>query len=150
MHFHLQYFSYTWHDRFLLLSFIISKIRQYYLQSGNILLTVTFIAFDFVLLFNLNSNPNNLVEVFFIRVFLIACLMCLNISLIVLKMSKSSLLWSILTNLQPNCFSVGFRSQYWCRCVHFHWFLLRIYSQSYNFKTLCLHVLSFKWTHYSC
>ena len=37
-------------------------------------------AFDFIILSDLNSNPINLVEIFFIRVFLVDCLMCLDIS----------------------------------------------------------------------
>ena len=42
------------------------------------------------MLSDLNSNPNNLVEILLITVFLVDCLMCLNISLIVLKIPKSS------------------------------------------------------------
>ena len=49
-----------------------------------------FYSFDFIMLSDLNSVPN-LVEILFARVFLVDCLMCLNISLTVLKMSKSSL-----------------------------------------------------------
>ena len=57
----------------------------------NIFLTIYFIAFDFILLSDVNSNPNNLIEILFIRVFLADCYMCPNISLIVLKISKASL-----------------------------------------------------------
>ena len=60
-----------------------------YLKLGNIFLTIDFIAFDFIILSYLNSNPDNIVHIFFIRVFLDNCLMCLNISLIVPKKSKS-------------------------------------------------------------
>ena len=66
-----------------------------------------FIAFDFIILSDLNSNPNNLVEMLFIRVFLVDCLMCLN-SLIALKISKSSLPGSIVINLQPSSCSIAF------------------------------------------
>ena len=59
-------------------------IRQFFL-------TINFIAFGFVILPDLNSNPNNLVETLFIRVRLVDFLMYLIISLIVLKISKSSL-----------------------------------------------------------
>ena len=59
-------------------------IRQFFL-------TINFIAFGFVILPDLNSNPNNLVETLFIRVRLVDFLMSLIISLIVLKISKSSL-----------------------------------------------------------
>ena len=87
---------------------------HYYLQSGNIsltvvlllliirqyfLLTINFIAFDFVILSDLNSN---LVESLFLKIFLVDCLLCLNISLTALKISKSSLSRSILISLQPN------------------------------------------------
>ena len=53
-------------------------IKQYFL-------TTNIIAFDFITLFDLKSNPDDLVEILFIRVYLIDCLMCLNILLIVLK-----------------------------------------------------------------
>ena len=46
------------------------------------------IAFDFNMLFDLNSNPNNFIETLFIRVFLVDCLIFLNNSLIVLKISE--------------------------------------------------------------
>ena len=58
-------------------------IRQYFL-------TINFIAFYFIILSDLNAKPNNLVEILFIRVFLVDCLMCLNISLIVPKILRSS------------------------------------------------------------
>ena len=92
------------------------------------------------MLSDLNSNPNNRVEILFIRVFL-DCLMCLNISLTVLEISKSSLSRAILINLQPSSCSITFvflfLSQYFCLCVDLHQFLLGAYShentsQSYN------------------
>ena len=100
---------------------------------------MNFIAFDFIILFDLNLNPNNLTKILFIRAFLIDCLMCLNISMIVLKISKSSLSGSILINLQPSSCSVAFCIQYFCRCIHFQKFLLQAYShenisQSCNLK----------------
>ena len=91
--------------------------------------------------FDLNSNPNNFLEVLLIGVFFVDCLMCLNISLISLKISKYSLSGSILINLQSSyCFiSLVFLllNQYFSPCIHFHQFLLRAYShesisQSYN------------------
>ena len=58
--------------------------------------------------------------------------MCLNISFIALKTSKSSLAESILINLQPgSCFIVFiflFCSQYFCRYDPFYQFLLQAYS----------------------
>ena len=54
-------------------------------------LTIHLIAFHFVILSDLDSNSNNLIEVLFIRDYLVHCLMCLNISLIAPKISKSSL-----------------------------------------------------------
>ena len=64
---------------------------------------MNFIAFDFISLSDLNSNPNNIVEILFSRAFLVECLMCLDILLIALKIS--SLSGSVLTNLQSrSCF----------------------------------------------
>ena len=60
------------------------------------------------MLSDLESNPNNLVEVLFIRVFLVDCLMCQNISLIALIISKCSLPDSILINLQLSFSSIAF------------------------------------------
>ena len=81
---------------------------HYYLQSGNIFLTINFIAFDFGILSGLNHYRHNLVEILFIKAFLVDCLKCLNISLIALKISKSSLSVSILINLQPSSYSIAF------------------------------------------
>ena len=53
------------------------------------------------MLSNLKSNPN-LVKILLISVFFVDCLICLNISLIALKILKSSLSGSILINLQLN------------------------------------------------
>ena len=69
------------------------------LWSGNIFLTINLIAFYFIILSDLNSSPNNLVKVLFIRAFLVDWLMCLSISLVVLKPSKTFLPGSILINL---------------------------------------------------
>ena len=44
----------------------------------------------------------------YVRVFLVDCLMCPNISLTVLKISKSSLSVSILVNLQASYYSIAF------------------------------------------
>ena len=55
-----------------------------------------------------SCNPNNLIEVLFIVVFSVNCLMCLDILLIVLKISKSSLSRSTLINLQPSSCSIAF------------------------------------------
>ena len=59
-------------------------IRQYLFNNK-------LIALDFITLCNSKSNRNNLIEVLFIGSFLVDCLMCLNISLIVSKISKFSL-----------------------------------------------------------
>ena len=60
------------------------------------------------MLSDLNSNSNNLLEISFIRVFLVDCLMCLNILLAVLKISKPSLSESTLVNLQISSCSIAF------------------------------------------
>ena len=79
-----------------------------YLQSDNTFLTINFIVFDFIILSDLTSDPNNFVEIFIIGIFLVDSLTVLNTSLIVLKMSKSSLSESILINLQPSSCSIAF------------------------------------------
>ena len=50
--------------------------------NQSIFITIYFIIFHFLILSDLNSNPNNLVKVLLIRVFLVDSLMYLNISLI--------------------------------------------------------------------
>ena len=79
------------------------------------------IAFDFIRLSDLNSNPNNLTEILFLKVFLVDCLL---IALKILKYFLSGLIL-IKPNILFYCF-LSFRSQYFCRCVHFHQFLLRV------------------------
>ena len=92
------------------------------------------------MLYDLNSNLNNIVKISFIRILLVDCLMCLNISLIALKILKSSLSGSIYKQvLVLMLFVFSFRRQYFCHCVHFPQFLLRAYnhvniSQFYNLK----------------
>ena len=71
-------------------------------------LKINFITFDFAILSDLSSYRNNLVEILFIRAFLVYCLIYLNISLIVLKISKSSLSESIVINIQPSFSSIAF------------------------------------------
>ena len=71
-------------------------------------LTTNFIVFYFIILFDLNSNPTDLVEVLFIKGILVNCLICLNISLKALKTSKSSLSGLILINLQARFCSIAF------------------------------------------
>ena len=68
--FRLQYYSYNWYNRFQLLLNIAPLLCN--------ILTTSFIVFYFIILFNLNSNPNDLVEVLFIRGILVNCLICLN------------------------------------------------------------------------
>ena len=51
--------------------------------SQAIFSTINFIAFDFIMLSDINSNPNNPIEILFISVFIVNCLMCLSISLII-------------------------------------------------------------------
>ena len=62
-------------------------------------LLINFLVFHFIILSDLNSNPNNDAKILFIRTFRFDCVMCLNISLIALKISDSSLSGSILTKL---------------------------------------------------
>ena len=115
-----------------------------------IFLTKYFIAFDFISLSALNYNLNsvliniiltNLNLSHFVSVNLLDnCLMCLNISLIALKISKPSR--SILINLQPIFFFLLlfvflFHSQNSCGYDNFNQFLLQVYdhenlNQSYN------------------
>ena len=57
---------------------------------------------------DLKCNPKFAVELLLVRYLLINCLMCLSISLIVLKISKSSLSGSIVINLQPSSCFVAF------------------------------------------
>ena len=96
-------------------------------------------------MFDLNSNPNNFIETLFIRVFLVDCLIFLNNSLIVLKISE------YLEGLIPNkvfvlfLFVLLFWRQYFCHCFHLHKFLLWAYnhknvSQHYNLR----HYIVFK------
>ena len=78
--------------------------RQYFF-------TIHFIGFDFIVLSDLSSNPNNIIEILFISVFLANwldyCLMYLNFSLIALKISKSSLSGIILINSKPSYCSIA-------------------------------------------
>ena len=111
-----------------------------YIFIVTVLLTTTFIVFDFIILSDLNPNPSNLAKILFIKAFFSCfmllsfyhCLMCLNISLMTLKISKSSLSRSTLINVEQTFFLLFFvflfRSQYFCHCFHFHHFLLRVYS----------------------
>ena len=102
-----------------------------YLKSANISFTINFIAFDFIIFFGLNSNPDNLVKVLF-KASLIESLMCLNISLRALKKLKSSLSGSIRINFQSSSCSMAFcflnHSQFLCCCVNFYQSLLGAYS----------------------
>ena len=89
---------------------------------------INFAAFHFIMLSDLNSNPYNLAEIFLISVFSVDRLICQNISLTALKISKSSLSGSIYNQvLVLLLFVFLFRSQYFFRCVHFHQFLLQAY-----------------------
>ena len=105
------------------------------------------IAFDFSILSDLNSKNIILIillKFYLLDLFLVDCLMSQNISLVPLKISKSSLSWSISIQIFYKVvvlllFLFWFGSQYFCRCVHLHQFLLRAYShenisQSCNFK----------------
>ena len=76
-------------------------------NQANSFLTISIIAFDFIMLSDLNYNSNNLIEILFIRVFLVNCLMCLNTLKISSKISKSFLSVSILINIQPSCCSIA-------------------------------------------
>ena len=65
---------------------------------GQYFLPVYFKVFDIILLSDLNFHPNNLLEILFITVFSVDCLVCLNISLRAIKISKSSFSALILLN----------------------------------------------------
>ena len=65
-------------------------------------------AFDFIILFDSNSSPNNVPEILFTSIMLVDRLICLNISLIFLKTSKLFLSESILINLQLSFCSIAF------------------------------------------
>ena len=118
----------NWHNTFRLLLII----RKCFFNSRCYSLVFDFIAFDFdfVILSDLNSNLNNLVEILLISALSVDCLMCLNISLIVFKMSKSSLPWSILISWQPSSCFIAFVFliciQYSCHCLHFHQFFCKL------------------------
>ena len=107
LEFSLAVFFYSLCNKFPII-FTLNKMKQWCLQLGSIFLTINFIAFDFTFLSDLNSNPNNLVEILIIRVFLVDCSICLNISLIALKISNSSLSGSFLINLQPSSWFIAF------------------------------------------
>ena len=141
MNFRLQYISCNWRNTSLLLIIM----RQY-------LLEINLIAFNFVILSHLNCNPNNFFDVLFIRVFLVNCLMCLNILLTVWKASKSffgdQLSCTYNQVLVLLIFVFLFLSQYFALCFHFHQFLLRANGhekiiQSYTLKnyTVCAYFL---------
>ena len=72
------------------------------------MLTINFIVFDFIILSDLNSCPNNLDKILLIGNFLVDCLICLNISLIAQEILKSSLPGWILINLQSSSCSIDF------------------------------------------
>ena len=130
-------------------------IRQYFF------LTIYFSAFDFITLSDLNSDLNHLIEFFFITVFWVDCLICLNISLIALKMSKSSLLKLILINLQLSSCSITFCFFYFIVntsvtasifinfCCDFIVTKIQVNSIIWHI-ILCLHIFSSKSTHCFC
>ena len=72
---------------FLFAVFFLQQIQDASIVTYNqsIFITINFIIFDFLILSDLNSNPNNLVKILLIRVFLVDSLMYLNISLIAPK-----------------------------------------------------------------
>ena len=124
-------------------------------------LTIYFSAFDFITLSDLNSDLNHLIEFFFITVFWVDCLICLNISLIALKMSKSSLLKLILINLQLSSCSITFCFFYFIVntsvtasifinfCCDFIVTKIQVNSIIWHI-ILCLHIFSSKSTHCFC
>ena len=130
-------------------------IRQYFF------LTIYFSAFEFITLSDLNSDLNHLIEFFFITVFWVDCLICLNISLIALKMSKSSLLKLILINLQLSSCSITFCFFYFIVntsvtasifinfCCDFIVTKIQVNSIIWHI-ILCLHIFSSKSTHCFC
>ena len=123
----MQLFFYNWLNRLSLLIII----RQHFFNNN-------FLALDFIRLSDLNSNPNDLVEILFIGVFLVDFLMYLNISLMALKISKPSFVKINSRKLTTNFFFCCFFPFYFC--FHFHQSLFRAYnhkiaSQSYNLKS---------------
>ena len=119
---------------------------QCHLWSGNIFLAINFIAFDLIILSDLYPNPNNLS--------LVDCLMCLNISLIALKILSSCFSGWILLNLQPTSFPINF-----CYFISYSIFInfycqlivIKIQANSISCKIiLCLRVFSFKLIRYFC
>ena len=130
----------------LFVGFIGQAFKPYTMQ--------TFTIFDqFIILFykwlsDLHSNLNNLIEILFIRVFIVDRLVCLNISLIALKTSKSSLSVSILTSrFLFYCFLSFYFVANICCCIHFHQFPLQVYShenitESYTIKHYMVFALS--------
>ena len=51
-----------------------NKTRWAYLESGNMFWTIYFITFDFIILSDLNSDPNNPIKIWSITTFLADCL----------------------------------------------------------------------------
>ena len=92
--FRSQYIFYNWHNTFPLLLII----RQYFCSNK-------FLSFWFYYI--IWFNPNDLVEIVLISVFIVDCLMCLNISMIALKISKCSSSGSILMNLQTRSYHIA-------------------------------------------
>ena len=138
-----------------------------YLPGNIFFKKINFIAFGFVILSDLNFNPNSFVIILFIRVFLVDYLMCLNISLIVLKISMFSLSGSILMNMQLRSCPIAFclfilQSIYLLLCPFFISFSSIVsfpyshentsqYRIDLNLKHyIVLHIFFFKWIHYFC
>ena len=156
----MQYIFHNWQNTFPLLL----TIRQ---------ITISFMAFDFVILSDSNSNCDNLVETLFFKGFLVDYLICQNFSWAALKTWKSFLSGLILINLQPSSCFIAF-----CLFISLSIFsllcplsstLLQAYShentsQSYNLKhclefayfllqmnllfLLSLNVILLKWHHF--
>ena len=107
----LQVFFYNSRSTFPLL--LLYKVKSTdFIHNGKYFLTIYFITFNFIVLSDLNSKPNNLIEYLSINDFLVNqlddCSMCINISVIALKISKYSLLGSILINFRPDICSIAF------------------------------------------
>ena len=63
--FRLQYFSYNWHSTFPL--FLYELKSNDFTDNGAYVLTTYIIAFDFIILSNLNPSHNNFIKILFIR-----------------------------------------------------------------------------------
>ena len=81
------------------------------LIMGQYIFTDISVAFNFIVLSDLNSNVNNLIEIFLYQRCFIQLIrrLCATISFAALKISNLSLSGLVLINSQPIYYSVGFK-----------------------------------------